>query len=138
MGKKGPKPDSISTFLGPDASVEGTLTFQGTIRLDGKVKGKITSKGGTVIVGEQAAVSADLDVGIAIVMGEVNGTIDASERIELYPPGRIAGDIQAPVIAIEEGGLFNGHCVMAQQSQTIKKIAPVPEKTVLKTNSTTS
>jgi cytoskeletal protein CcmA (bactofilin family) len=136
MGKKGPKPDSISTFLGPDASVEGTLSFQGTIRLDGRIKGKITSNGGTVIVGEQAVVSADLAVGIAVVMGEVNGTIDAAERIELYPPGRIVGDIQAPVIAIEEGGIFNGHCVMAQRSENIKKSAPVIEKMEPKTNAT--
>ena len=138
MVKKGPKSDSISTFLGPDASVEGTLAFQGTIRLDGKVKGKITSNGGTVIVGEQASVSADLAVGIAIVMGEVNGTIEASERIELYPPGRIAGDIQAPVIAIDEGGVFNGNCVMAQRNETPKKSAPVLQKPVPKTDSTSN
>ena len=138
MVKKGPKSDSISTFLGPDASVEGTLAFQGTIRLDGKVKGKITSNGGTVIVGEQASVSADLAVGIAIVMGEVNGTIEASERIELYPPGRIAGDIQAPVIAIDEGGVFNGNCVMAQRNETLKKSTPVPQKPVPKTDSTSN
>jgi cytoskeletal protein CcmA (bactofilin family) len=138
MVKKGPKSDSISTFLGPDASVEGTLAFQGTIRLDGKIKGKITSNGGTVIVGEQASVSADLTVGIAIVMGEVNGTIEASERIELYPPGRIAGDIQAPVIAIDEGGVFNGNCVMAQRNETPKKSAPVLQKQVSKTETTSN
>ncbi len=138
MKKKGPKSDSISTFLGSDASVEGTLSFQGTIRLDGKFKGKIASTGGTVIVGEQAVVDADLTVGIAIVMGEMKGTIDASERIELYPPGRIAGDIQAPVIAIEEGGVFNGHCVMTGRGESPKKTLPLQVKTTAKTDSTTS
>jgi len=128
MLKKGPKADSISTFLGPDASVEGVLIFQGTIRLDGTIKGKITSSGGTVIVGEQAVVDAEIAVGTAIVMGQVNGTVDASERIEVYPPGRITGDIQAPVIAIEEGGLFNGRCTMTPRVEAVKKVNPLPEK----------
>ena len=121
MRKKGKKPDSISTFLGPEASVEGTLEFQGTIRLDGQVKGKIRSNGGTVIVGEKAIVNAEIDVGNAIIMGEVIGTIDAGDRIEVYPPGRVIGDIQAPVISIEEGGRFNGNCAMKEGAQTTKK-----------------
>ena len=114
--KRGRKADSISTFLGPQASVDGTIEFQGTIRLDGSVKGKIKSNGGTVIVGEKAVVDAEVFVGTAIIMGEVRGTIDAEERIEVYPPGRVVGDIQAPVISIEEGGLFNGNCVMKNTS----------------------
>jgi cytoskeletal protein CcmA (bactofilin family) len=114
--KRGRKADSISTFLGSQASVDGTIEFQGTIRLDGSVKGKIKSDGGTVIVGEKAVVDAEVFVGTAIIMGEVRGTIDAEERIEVYPPGRVVGDIQAPVISIEEGGLFNGNCAMKNTS----------------------
>jgi cytoskeletal protein CcmA (bactofilin family) len=124
--KKKPKQDSISTFLGADAGVEGTLTFKGTIRLDGRVGGKILSEDGTVIVGEKAVVDAEISVGIAIVMGTVNGTIAASDRIEVYPPGRINGDIQAPVISIEEGGLFNGRCAMRDGAFPLKKSAPAP------------
>jgi len=114
--KKGKKQDSISTFLGSDASVDGTIEFQGAIRLDGNVKGKIMSNDGTVIVGEKAMVEAEIAVSVAVIMGEVHGTIDAQERIEIYPPGRVVGDIQAPVITIEEGGVFNGSCAMKDQS----------------------
>jgi cytoskeletal protein CcmA (bactofilin family) len=110
--KKERKVDSISTFLGSDASIEGNIQFQGTIRLDGKVEGAISSKGGTVIVGEKAVVNADISVGMAIIMGEVNGTVIAKDRLEVYPPGRIVGDIQSPVISIEAGGKFNGNCSM--------------------------
>lgn len=115
MKKKAKKPDSISTFLGPGASVDGTLEFQGTIRLDGKVTGNIKSNDGTLIVGEKAFVDAKIEVGIAVIMGEVQGTVDASDRIEVYPPGKVIGDIQAPVISIDEGGRFNGNCVMKTQ-----------------------
>jgi len=126
-----PMADTKSTFLGPEASVEGTLEFQGTIRLDGQVKGKIRSNGGTVIVGEKAIVNAEIDVGNAIIMGEVSGTIDAEERIEVYPPGRVVGDIQAPVISIEEGGLFNGNCAM-------KKTSTIPDTKVNSSQKSTS
>lgn len=130
MRKKGVKTDSISTFLGPDAGLEGVLTFQGTIRLDGTIKGKIASGDGTLIVGEQALVDAEIAVGSAVVMGRLTGTIAARDRIEIYPPGRITGDIQAPVITIEEGGLFNGRCTMTPHPETVQKDRLLSEKNV--------
>ncbi len=126
--KRGKKADSISTFLGPDASVDGTIEFQGTIRLDGSLTGKIISNGGTVIVGEKAVVNAEVTVGTAIIMGKVMGKIDAEDRIEVYPPGRVVGDIQAPLISIEEGGVFNGNCAMKDLVNSSKNKINIPQK----------
>ena len=86
------------------------------------MKGRISSKSGTVVVGEKAVVNAEVYVNVAVIMGELNGTIEARERIEVYPPGRVGGDIQAPVISIEPGGVFNGNCVM--KNQTEKEVKP--------------
>lgn len=119
--KKHAKTDSISTFLGSDADVEGSINFQGTIRVDGKIKGKIFSNGGTLIVGEKASIDADISVGVVVVMGEVKGTIDARERVEVYSPGRVSGDIKAPVISIEPGGIFNGSCSMKDRAASSNK-----------------
>ncbi len=119
--KKDKKTDRISTFIGADASIDGTIEFKGTIRVDGQVKGKIISSDGTVVVGEKAAVDAELHVNVAVIMGEVNGAIEAKERIEVYPPGRVGGDIQAPVISIEPGGIFNGSCVMKAPAESAGK-----------------
>ena len=116
--KKDKNTDRISTFIGADASIDGTIEFKGTIRVDGQVKGKIVSSGGTVVVGEKAVVDAELHVNVAVVMGEVKGKIEAKERIEVYPPGRVGGDIQAPVISIEPGGIFNGSCVMKAPAES--------------------
>jgi cytoskeletal protein CcmA (bactofilin family) len=121
--KKEKKIASISTFLGSDSSIEGTIKFQGTIRLDGRVKGKITSNGGTLIVGEEAVIDADIIVGAIIVMGEVSGTINATERLEVYPPGRVNGDVQAAVISIEPGAILNGNCTMKVQTTSAKKVS---------------
>ena len=119
--KKEKKTDRISTFIGADASIDGAIDFKGTIRVDGKVKGKIASNGGTVVVGEKAVVDAEVLVNVAVIMGQVNGKIDAKERIEVYPPGRVGGEIQAPVIAIEPGGIFNGSCVMKTPPESVGK-----------------
>jgi cytoskeletal protein CcmA (bactofilin family) len=121
--KKEKKIASISTFLGSDSSIEGTIEFQGTIRLDGRVTGKISSKNGTLIVGEAAVIHADIIAGAIIVMGEVSGTINAAERLEVYPPGRVSGDIQAAVISIEPGGILNGNCTMKIQNTSSKKVS---------------
>lgn len=126
--KKSKKVDAISTFIGPDAAIEGTIAFQGTIRIDGKVQGKIQSNGGTVIIGEKAAINADIMVDVAIIYGEVNGTINAKDRIAAYPPCRVVGDIEAPTISIEAGVVFNGNCAMSSRTIAAKNSAPSVKK----------
>ena len=127
MGKE-KKQSSVSTLLGSDANIEGTIEFQDTIRLDGNVKGKIYGNDGTVVIGEKAIVEAEIVVDIAIIMGEVNGTIDAKKRIEVYPPARVVGDIQAPTVLIESGVMFDGNCVMKDRTVTSSKTTTLPKK----------
>lgn len=103
---------TISTLLGRDTEIEGTFTFGETIRVDGCIKGKLSSAKGTVIIGENAVIDADVNVGVAIVRGKVNGRIDAQQRIEIYAPARVVGDISAPTITIDSGVVFNGKCQM--------------------------
>ena len=112
--KKKDNADHISTLLGVGTAIEGTLAFKDTIRLDGSVNGKITSDKGTLVIGERAVVEAQIRVGTAIIKGTVNGHIQAADRIEVYPPAKINGDIQAPVVSIETGVCFNGNCSMAK------------------------
>ncbi len=125
--KKERKMASISTFLGTDSYVEGTIEFHGTIRLDGRVRGKISSDDGTLIIGEKAVIQADIRVNSIVVMGKVSGTIDAKERVEVYAPGRVHGDIDAGVISIEPGGVFHGNCSMKTKTAALKKTA-IPVK----------
>ena len=126
--KKEKNTDRISTFIGADASIDGTIEFKGTFRVDGRVKGNISSNGGTVVVGEKGVVHAEISVNVAVVMGEVNGSIDAKERIEVYPPGRLGGDIQSPIVSIEPGGIFNGNCVMKPNKASADKPTLFPKR----------
>ena len=115
--KKEKQTDTISTFLGHGTGIDGTLEFQGTIRLDGNVKGQVISQNGTLIIGDKAVVQAQVRVDTAIIRGEIRGSVEAKTRIEAHPPARIIGDIQAPQISIESGVVFNGSCSMEGPSK---------------------
>ena len=122
---------TISTLLGRDTAIEGTLTFKETIRVDGRVKGKLISTDGTLIVGEHAVLDAEINVGVAIVRGKVTGKMEAAQRIEVYAPAQVMGDISAPSIAIDSGVIFNGNCAMQGAKAQLAKVAQKrPDKSV--------
>jgi len=112
--KKRPAAESgtISTLLGRDVQIEGTLSFKDTIRVDGLIKGKLVSSQGTVIIGENAVIEADVQVGVAIIRGKVHGRVEAGQRIEIFAPAQVTGDINAPTVTIDSGVVFNGNCQM--------------------------
>lgn len=91
--------------------IEGRLTFAGTLILNGKFQGEIQSSD-TLIVGETGELQADAQVGVAIVSGQISGHLTARERVEIKGTSQIHGDIVTPVLALEEGVIFNGHCKM--------------------------
>ena len=108
----------IQTFLGPDTILEGKLSFNGTVRLDGRLTGSIESKEGVIVVGEKGVVDADILVHTAVVYGEVSGNISAANRIELHQPARLFGDISAPVVTIDPGVTFHGNCRMESNMES--------------------
>ena len=115
MGKSH-REGEVTVFLGADSSLEGHLCFQGQARLEGRFQGSIEGAG-TLMVGPQAHVQARITVSRVVISGEVVGDINASERIEMRSPGRLKGDISAPLVVMDEGVLFEGHCTMTGQVQ---------------------
>ena len=103
--------DEINAFLGVNTEFEGKLTFTGAVRVDGRFKGEIITKG-TLIVGELAVIESDISASHIIVNGEIRGNITAEKRLEIHASGRVSGNIQTPVLVIDEGVVFNGNCSM--------------------------
>ena len=101
----------ISTLLGKGASFEGKLTFEGTVRVDGKFKGEVFSDD-VLVVGEGAYVEAEIDIGEIIIQGTVVGNIKAKRSIEIHAPGRVKGDIHTPSLQIDKGVIFEGRSFM--------------------------
>lgn len=101
----------INAFLGKGTDFNGKLTFEGTVRLDGKFSGEIFSPG-ILIIGESATVDANINVNTLIVSGKMTGNIDAKARVEIHAPGKLYGNINSPVLVIDEGVIFEGSCKM--------------------------
>ena len=107
------KNDSVLTFIGEGSEIEGKYTFTGTgtIMLNGKLQGEITTTA-ALIVGEKAVVNATIRAGSAVIWGEVVGDVHAGERVELKGTARVFGTLEAPVIVLDDGVFFEGHCRM--------------------------
>jgi cytoskeletal protein CcmA (bactofilin family) len=101
----------INTLLGRGSEFEGKLTFEGTVRIDGTLRGEVFSDD-VLIVGEGARVEAEVDVGEIIIQGTVHGNIRAKRSIEILTPGRVKGDITTPSLQIDKGVIFEGRCFM--------------------------
>jgi cytoskeletal protein CcmA (bactofilin family) len=115
--------DQINAFLGKDTEFEGKLSFTGTVRIDGRFKGDILAKG-TLIIGETAVIDSQIQVSHAVICGEVRGDISAEKKIEIHTPAKVFGNIQAPVVTIDEGVIFDGNCQMQKLSEEAgKKVA---------------
>jgi cytoskeletal protein CcmA (bactofilin family) len=104
------KSEEIHAFLGPQTAVEGNLKVDGTVRIDGHLKGSIASEGCTMIVGEKAFIEADISVHTITVSGEVKGNVNASHRIQLCPTARVFGDLHAPEVLVDAGAVLDGRC----------------------------
>jgi len=107
MFSKKKKDEEIKAFLGKGAEFTGKLIFSGAVRIDGDFNGEIFGEG-TLVVGDGAHVEADIKVANVIISGDVHGQIECKERIEIYPPGRVLGNVKAPRFIIKEGAVFEG------------------------------
>ncbi|MEK7378100.1 MAG: polymer-forming cytoskeletal protein [Candidatus Binatota bacterium] len=108
-------PEQASTsVIDQGCELEGRLTFVGTLVLNGKFRGELFSSD-TLLVGETGQAEAEVQVGVAIVSGQVTGNLIARERVELRGSARIFGDIVTPVLVLEEGVVFDGRCKMKNE-----------------------
>ena len=116
-----PRARSVSTraltgFIDESSEIEGKYTFSGTVMLNGKFRGEIVSTD-TLIIGEKGVVHATVQAGTVFITGQLVGNLVATQRVELRGSARVFGDVEAPVVVVEEGVIFEGHCRMTQAHQ---------------------
>ncbi len=104
----------INAFLGENTTFKGVLGFEGVVRIDGRLEGEIVSND-TVIIGENAVVNAEINVGTVVISGKVTGDIVATNSLEINAPGEIHGNIKTPTLIIEKGVIFQGTCEMGHE-----------------------
>lgn len=102
---------SFDSFFGEDIVIEGNVEAKGNLRLDGCIKGDLTSSS-SLVVGEKGRVEGNI-IGTRVeVYGSVDGNINAKEGLYIESSGKVVGDVEVMSISVIEGGEFNGNCKM--------------------------
>jgi cytoskeletal protein CcmA (bactofilin family) len=129
------KEGTLSGFVGSGTLVTGEANFKAMMRVDGHLSGRVSSSSGTLIVGANGKVDANIEVAVAIIHGTINGDIVATQRLELGRAAKVTGNIQTPSLIIEQGAVFEGSCKMVQMSAAKEKAQKkVDEKPLDTTN----
>lgn len=114
-GKNGKTPqNSIDSLIGAGTRVEGNVVFSGGLRVDGEVRGNISSENGqegTLVISEMASVEGAISVAHVVINGAVIGPVFASESLELLPAARVTGDVEYHQIEIQQGAVIQGRLV---------------------------
>jgi cytoskeletal protein CcmA (bactofilin family) len=124
------KEGRLSGYIGTGTTLNGDTNFKAMLRVDGNLTGRVTSESGTLIVGAGGHVDANIAVAAAVINGVVNGDVSTTERLELGRTAKINGNVQTPMLTMEQGAILEGNCSMLKVRTEAEK---EPNKILLKT-----
>jgi len=114
--------EKTDSRLGAATVLKGTLKFSSSVRISGKFEGEIESNG-FLYVENGAEVRADIKAKSIVVGGVVHGNIEAYEKIEMLPSGKIYGNVRTAKLKIADGVVFEGKCEMIKKSEQVDVFA---------------
>jgi cytoskeletal protein CcmA (bactofilin family) len=112
----------VSAFVGKGVEFKGTISYSGTVRIDGYLDGEIHTDG-VLLIGEEAVIQAKITAGTIVCKGKVTGDIIAKECVKLRGPAVMNGSVKTPILSMEDGVLFNGALEMAHGVRDISRDA---------------
>ena len=122
--KKGRSPhNSIDSLIGAGTRIEGHVVFSGGLRVDGEVRGNISSENpqeGTLVISEKASVEGAVAVAHVVINGTVVGPVSASGSLELLPAARVTGDVEYHQIEMQQGAVIQGRLVHQVSAKTVE------------------
>ena len=106
-----PVKENVAAFIGPGVEFKGTISYQGSVQIDGLMEGEIHTDG-NLMVGEQAVITAKINAGSVISKGKITGDIVAQEKVQLQSSAVMDGSVSTPQLSMENGVLLNGSIEM--------------------------
>jgi cytoskeletal protein CcmA (bactofilin family) len=126
-----PPTGGTRNILSSDVEIKGTVKFTNDLVVDGKIEGEISSDG-SLTIGENARIKAEVKTATVVVYGKVQGNITATDRIELKASAEVIGDIKAKVLTIEAGAIFIGKSTVGTPAQAPAQAAAAPTQAAAK------
>lgn len=98
--------------LAKGSRVEGKLSFEGSVRIEGQIDGEIKAQG-TVTIADGAHVTAQITASVVVIEGKVEGDVTARKRVELRAPAKLTGNLSTPSLVVHDGVVFEGNVTMS-------------------------
>lgn len=118
MFQKKENTTNFDIIIGPNSTIKGDIESEGSIRVDGRIIGNITSLG-SVIISENANVSGNIISQSADIYGKCEGNVHVKGKINIHQNSSLIGDIIAKSFNTKEGSLFKGNCVVDPAEELI-------------------
>lgn len=100
-------------LIGKGTKVVGEITSESSIRIDGKLKGKLVCKS-TLTIGQGGEIEGDVEVNNANISGKLKGSLIVKQKLVLESTSTLIGDLQAAKLIVDEGAVFDGTSQMAK------------------------
>jgi cytoskeletal protein CcmA (bactofilin family) len=127
-----PASSGRSALIGPGIRIDGDISGDENLVIEGKVNGKIFLDHNQVEVGQSGCVTADITAKVIKIAGEVRGDITGTEKVIILRSGNVHGNIVAPRMTLEDGAIFKGSIDMDPGESTKTKLVNSPKKSVEK------
>ncbi len=114
MFGKNQKKNNIESLIGASTMLEGDLRFVGGVRVDGKVKGNVSTMdqdSGKLVLSQKAHIEGEIRVSHAVIDGTVDGPVYGTSFVELLPNAKVIGDVYYNTIEIHLGAVIEGRLV---------------------------
>lgn len=111
-------------ILDVNATMQGSLVFSDPVnlRINGRFEGNLKTKG-TLTIGEEAHVIADIEGENIVIAGYVKGKVKATRLISLRADANVNADVDAPKLSIDGGAIFNGRCKMRGEKLNLSELS---------------
>jgi cytoskeletal protein CcmA (bactofilin family) len=121
-----PMPSRTAT-IGKGVSITGQIFAKEDLVVDGEVDGTIEAHEHKLTIGPNAKVKAGVKAKEVVVLGAVQGNVEASDKMEIKKEARLVGDIKTARISIEDGAVFKGSIdiVRTETPKPVAKPQPV-------------
>jgi cytoskeletal protein CcmA (bactofilin family) len=121
--------ESTTATIGKSVQIRGEVKGSEDLLVDGLVEGTITMSDSRLTIGANATVQANVAARDVVVLGKLNGDINATGRVELRSGSQVKGDLRAGRLSIEENAVFSGKVDLVQSSASAERpAASAPQK----------
>jgi cytoskeletal protein CcmA (bactofilin family) len=98
----------VQAIIGRSIVLKGELSADEDLVIEGQFEGTVNLQDHCLTVGPNGKVKAEIQARQVIILGSVNGNVNAHEKIEVRRSGNVTGDLTSASISIEEGAYFKG------------------------------